>query len=51
MLGRIGNGIENLEVGQADIATLARQTGFDLFVLGCGQFHDCILLYSVQAVA
>jgi len=48
MLGHIKNGIENLQVAEADIATLAGQAGFDLFVLGSGQFHGRIISNSVN---
>ena len=32
MLGNVKNGIENLQVGMADVATLTRQAVFDLLV-------------------
>lgn len=48
MFCHIKNGVEYLEVGKADIPTLAWQAGFDLFVLGCGQFHGRIISNSVN---
>ena len=39
VLGHVQDRIQNLQVGQADIASLARQTALDLIVLGRGDFH------------
>ncbi len=39
MLGHIQDGIENLQVRKAYIASLPRQTALDLLILGFGDFH------------
>lgn len=39
MLGHIQNRIENLQIRQAYVASLSRQTAFDLLILGFGNFH------------
>ena len=40
MFGHIKNGIEDLQIGEADVATLHRQTVFDNRELGGCDFHD-----------
>jgi hypothetical protein len=39
VLGHIQDRIEHLQIGQADVASLTRQTALDLFVLGLGDLH------------
>ena len=48
MLGHIQNGVENLKVGEADIAALTRQAVRNLVVLGFGDFHHRIISDSVN---
>src|SRR5882762_4334798 len=40
MLSNIKNRIQHLKVRHADVATLTRQTMFDLLKLGFGEFHS-----------
>ena len=40
MLDRIQQGVEQLQIGHADIATLLRQTVGDALILNPGQFHN-----------
>jgi hypothetical protein len=39
VLGDVKNGIEYLQIRQADVATLPWQTVFDQVILGFGDFH------------
>ena len=39
VLGYIQNGIENLKIRKAYVASLPRQTAFDLLILGFSDFH------------
>jgi hypothetical protein len=39
VLGNVQDRIQNLQIGQADIASLSRQTSLDLFVLGWCDLH------------
>lgn len=48
MLGNIKNGIENLQVRMADVATLTRHAVLDLLILSFGDFHYQIISNSVN---
>lgn len=48
MLGNVKNGIENLQVGMADVATLTRQAVFDSLILHFCNFHHQIISSSVN---
>ncbi len=48
MLGNVKNGIENLQIGMADVATLTRQAVLDLLILSFGDFHHQIISNSVN---
>src|SRR5512134_323458 len=43
LLGNVEDRVENLQIRQADIAALARQTVGDALVLGFGDFHTRIV--------
>lgn len=43
MRGKVKNGIENLQIGMADVATLTRQAVLDLLILSFGDFDHQII--------
>ena len=40
LLGHVQQRVEHLQVGKADIASLARKAGLDTKILGLGDFHE-----------
>ncbi len=48
MLCNIENGVENLQVGKADIAALTRHAVLDFMILGFCDFHHRIISNSVN---
>jgi hypothetical protein len=50
MLGHVEDRVENLEIGQADVASLHRHAVGDALVLGFGDFHPRIALETLSFV-